>query len=89
MTTHVNVAAQARYKGLFKTKKELREALRNSPRDVLFVGASSLGPQLKWPVHGDDIPLGYSFSVAGPHPATDRRWYATVTRGKDGNPVIR
>jgi hypothetical protein len=41
-----------------------------------------MGPQYEGYVA--DVPVGVSLSVVGPDPYTDRRWYAQVSRSKDG-----
>jgi hypothetical protein len=64
-----------------KTKKALREAVK-AGTGVYFYGTSAMGPQYEGYVA--DVPVGVSLSVVGPDPYTDRRWYAQVSRSKDG-----
>lgn len=63
------------------TKKALREAVAIGKR-VYFYGTSELGPRYEG--YLDEVPVGVSLSVVGPNPYTNRRWYAQVSRSKEG-----
>jgi hypothetical protein len=74
-----------------RTKKALREALRDNPDTVLFDQTSMFAPGQPGdmgrylPVTGDSrIPPGVTLSVVGPDPHRERRWYASVTVAADG-----
>jgi hypothetical protein len=69
-----------------KSKKALREALRDAPETVRFDGTSSMGDQFDG--FADSIPEGISLTVAGPDPYTKRSWFATVTRSAEGKVKI-
>ena len=66
-----------------KTKRALREKLRDYPSEVVFDRTENTpGPQR---YRGDDLPEdGTKFSVCGPDPYTNRKWYATVERTDKG-----
>jgi hypothetical protein len=64
-----------------KTKTALKSAVRNG-WPIVFYGTSELGPQ--WEGNVGDVPEGVSLSVCGPDPYTDRRWWAQISRSKDG-----
>ncbi len=65
-----------------KSKKALREALRDAPGTVEFDGTSPLGPQFSGGVA--DIPDGATLSVCGPDPYRKRDWWANVSRTSGG-----
>lgn len=59
------------------TKKALREAMRNSPDQLVFYTTSSMFDGHK-SFFGDDLPKT-NLSVVGPDPFNYRKWYATIT----------
>jgi hypothetical protein len=65
------------------SKKAMKDALRESPVDVMFIGTALLDTA-QWSGRGSEIPIGVKLSVCGPDPFTQRRWHATVTRSADG-----
>lgn len=69
-----------------KNKKALREALAADPSTVRFDRTSALdcGPDIQ----GDSIPEGIILSVVLPNPYTDRKFYGSVTLGRDGKPKL-
>lgn len=70
------------------TKKALRDALRDNPGDVRFDNTHY--PVADWQqkvYRADELPEGIKFSVCGPDPYTDRKWFATVQL-KDGQPKV-
>lgn len=76
-----------------KTKAELKRLLKDQPQNVTFdttgnfprreetVIASDLGNR----PHADSE----SWSIVGPDPYSDRRWYATVTVNRLKNLVVK
>lgn len=64
------------------TKKELRDRVRQNPRSVRFYCTNLVGTT--WEGLVSDLPPGMILSISGPDPHRDRRWFATVKRGRDG-----
>jgi hypothetical protein len=60
-----------------KTKKALKEAMKNDPGSVSFDETSMFNTARDY--SGNDIPRGIILSVVGPDPYTKRSWYASVT----------
>lgn len=82
MSHYINAGARNPATGaLFPSKKALREAIRDTPGDVLVFGTSAftLGDY-----RADEIPAGVNFSIVGPDPYTSRKYYATLTRTPAG-----
>lgn len=69
-----------------KTKKALREALRDTPHLVSFDGTSPLSPDGGRNYRADEVPAGTTLVVCGPDPYTKRNWWAQVVL-KDGKPT--
>jgi hypothetical protein len=75
-----------------RTKKALREALRDTPDAVIFdrtlIPGRHLPPEFRGnylPVTGTHrIPTGVTLSVVGPDPYRVRKWYASVTVDSGG-----
>ena len=63
-----------------KTKKALKEAMRDDPASVVFDPTAAFGTQEF--IRGDDVPSGVVLVVVGPDPYTKRTWYANVTGTK-------
>jgi hypothetical protein len=66
-----------------KTKKELREAIKNDPSSVTFDVTSMFDSTSSY--KADDAELirsGVALSIVGPDPYNDRKWYATYKKGK-------
>lgn len=64
------------------TKEELKAKLRTDPRRVRFYCTNLMGSTWSGPV--PDMPHGAILVVWGSDPWRDRRWRATITRGRDG-----
>lgn len=62
-----------------KSKKALKEAIKNDPHRVTFDPTSIFDAKTSTSYYGDAIPNGVSLSVCGPDSYTLRKWYATVT----------
>jgi hypothetical protein len=61
-----------------KTKKELKELCKESPEKVLLNSTSAFGNGFSG--FATELPEGTTFTVVGPDPFRDRRWYANVVR---------
>lgn len=73
-----------------RTKKALREALASAPNTVRFDQTSNFRTgsyELTNTV--DQLRAGDTFTVVGPDPYTSRKWYASVTRDRDGKVKIQ
>lgn len=71
-----------------RTKSNLKRAIKEEPQNVYLYDTTAPilgGP--KWTGMASELPEGVIFNVVGPDPFTDRSWYASVYRGKDG--VVR
>ena len=66
----------------FDTKEELIDKLRTKPRGVYFYCTNLVGST--WSGLVPDMPPGTILVVWGPDPWRDRRWRATIQRGRDG-----
>ena len=64
------------------TKKALKEALAASPASVVFYETSAVPMPIL--INGSELVEGVKYSVTGPNPYKNRKWYATVelTGGK-------
>lgn len=66
-----------------RTKKALKEALKERPTEVSFDATSMFAQVGSYQL--DDLPgSGIKLSVTGPDPYTARNWYATVEVKADG-----
>lgn len=63
-----------------KTKKALKEALKNNPGDVLIVNLSAAltGEWAQPEYRANEMPEGVTAQVAGPDPERRRNWFASV-----------
>lgn len=68
-----------------KSKKLLKELLKENPSAVTLFATSQMGPQYAGPASG--LPDNVTFNVVGPDPYTKRDWYASVKKGASGNLV--
>lgn len=94
MTIWINAGARDANGERFKTKAALKRALKAAPQSVAFdttalattarpdeiVTASDLGNR---PRHTEE-----AWTIVGPDPYTDRRWYATVKVNRLKNLVV-
>lgn len=71
---YINVGAEGP-KGNFPTKKALGAQLAKDPSSVYIYGTSFFEP---YEGHAHTLPEGIRFSVVGPDPQTNRKWYATI-----------
>lgn len=63
------------------SKKELREALRDSPDRVRIEATSIFGDEYDGPA--SEMPEGVSATIVGPDPYTKRNWYGQIVRKSD------
>jgi len=71
-----------------RTKAQLKRVIAEDPAAVYLYDTTAPilgGP--KWEGTADTLPADTTFNVVGPDPFTDRSWYASVYRGRDG--VVR
>lgn len=61
-----------------KSKKALREALRDAPATVRFDATAAIGPDVGASFTGDKLPEGRRLDVTGPDPYRARDWWANV-----------
>lgn len=82
MANYVNVGVKDTSTNVdIPTKKALKERIAAYPATVWFYGTSDFGP-----FQGDyrDLVEGTRYSVTGPDPYNNRRWYATVEKLPNG-----
>lgn len=73
-----------------RTKKALREALATAPDTVTFDQTAMFpGTGYGAMIRPGEIAPGGMLTVVGPDPYTSRKWYATVTRNRDGKVTIK
>lgn len=70
----------------FKTKKELREAVRDEGPEAVTVFGTSVFENENALNVGE---LKESDVIVGPNVFSDRRWYANAVRGRDGKVRIK
>jgi hypothetical protein len=76
---YVNVGAQyAADKSDIPTKAALKRAIAANPAEVYFYGTSLIGDNGLDTGTLDILAKGVKYSVVGPNPYTNRKWYATV-----------
>jgi hypothetical protein len=86
MADYINCGAWTNRRVRVQTKKELKDLIAQDPALVIFdptslhPGSNNNGNDIS----GDSIPAGVVLSVAGPDPARNRKWYASVTKGAKG-----
>jgi hypothetical protein len=79
---YVNVGARYNVdKTEIPTKAALKRAIKENPASVLFEGTSEFHP-----FYGttDKLDEHAKYSVTGPNPYTNRKWYATVEKTAKG-----
>lgn len=82
--TYVQGGADFRFSGK-KTKAALKAAIKDDPGEVYLFDTSAFGS--KFSGSAKMLPPNISFNVVGPDPYSNRSWYATVYKGRDG--VVR
>lgn len=71
----------------FPTKASLKELFRSHPYLVVLYTTSALEPRKEYT--SDDLDIGVKYSVTGPNPYTNRKWYATVEKLQDGRITVK
>jgi hypothetical protein len=92
MTTWINAGAHAPDGSSFKSKAALKRALKAGERVTLYTTGNF--PNAEETVRAHDLgnrpnKASEAWSVVGPDPFTDRKWYATVTVNHLGNLVVK
>ncbi len=78
----VNVGASYKNSGQdIPTKKALKDALAHTPANVNLYSTSAFGNSEG--AIGSELVEGVKYTVTGPNPFTNRKWYATVTKTGD------
>ena len=84
---YVNVGTKNRNDGSdIPTKAALRRAIQANPDDVVVYGTSDYTP---FTGSADDLVIGDKYSVTGPNPYTNRKWYATLEKGPNGKITVK
>lgn len=87
MASYVNVGAMNRSDGSdIPSKAALKRAIAANADDVVIYGTSHFTP---FTGSADDLAVGVKYSVTGPNPYTNRKWYATVERFHSGLITIK
>jgi len=71
----------------FPTKSALKELFRTHPELVVLYTTSALEPTKEY--KSDELDIGVKYSVTGPNPYTNRKWYATVEKTPNGKITVR
>jgi hypothetical protein len=83
----VNVGVKHRSDGSdIPTKRALLGALSTNPDDVVVYGTSDFQP---FTGSAADLDIGVKYSVTGPNPYTNRKWYATMQKTADGRITLK
>lgn len=84
---YVNVGVSNRSDGTdIPTKAALKRAIAANPDDVVVYGTSDMSP---FTGSADDLLIGVKYSVTGPNPYTNRKWYATLEMGANGKVTVK
>jgi hypothetical protein len=71
-----------------RTKKALKEAVKDAPHTVTFDGTSPLSPDGGRNYRADEVPAGHVLVVCGPDPYIKRNWWANVKLKDDGSLTV-
>lgn len=83
---YVNVGVKNRNDGSdILTKKALKAALATNPDDVVVYGTSDFTP---FTGSAANLEIGVKYSVTGPNPYTNRKWYGTLQKTIDGKYLV-
>lgn len=66
--------------GRYKTKKALKEAVRDGENPVLEVTSMFLSPGEPTSIPFDELVEGKTYTIVGPDPYRARNWYANAVR---------
>lgn len=80
---YVNVGAKDTRDGTnIPSKKALKTLIATTPANVTLYNTSGFNGQSGRT--GDNLDIGVKYTVVGPNPYTNRKWYATVERTEKG-----
>jgi len=71
----------------FPTKSALKELFRTHPELVVLYTTSALEPTKEYKSH--ELVIGVKYSVTGPNPYNNRKWYATVEKLPSGKITVK
>lgn len=84
---YVNVGVQYDSYGKdIPTKRALKEAIAANPASVYMYGTSDITP---FSGSADKAVVGVKYSVTGPNPYNNRKWYATIEKGQNGKITVK
>jgi len=87
VASYVNVGVQNRSDGKdIPTKAALKRAIEANPDDVVVYGTSDHTP---FTGSADNLVIGVKYSVTGPNPYNNRKWYATVEKLQNGKITVK
>lgn len=84
--TFVNVGARMNNSDI-PTKKALKDVIASFPYKVVFYTTSAMEPSET--VTADELDTTVNYTVVGPNPYNNRKWYATVTRDNSGKITVK
>lgn len=68
----------------FRSKKAFREAVRDTPDNVLLTCLDLAGPNVGKEFRASEMPEDIRPYIAGPDPYVSRTWFANVRRTPNG-----
>lgn len=71
------------------TKSGLKGTLKTDRTLVTFYVTDAFGENVGKVLRGDDLDIGVKYSVTGPNPYNNRKWYATVEKRADGTITVK
>ena len=86
MTRYINGDAKDEHGRRFPTKKALKEAFKAEPALVTLLPTELFTTDM--PTLASDVKPGEAWSIVGPNPYSDRRWYATVEHNSKGQVTV-
>ncbi len=85
---YVNVGAKHYSSGHdIATKSGLKKMIQENPDKVLLYTTSLFGNQFT--KKATELDTGVKYSVVGPNPYNNRKWYATVEKRTDGKVTVK
>lgn len=73
----------------YPTKRALKQAIMDKPDNVFFYGTSVIPGTVLDTGTVDILGKGVKYSVTGPNPYTNRKWYATVEIKENGTIYVK
>lgn len=87
---YVNVGARSNLTNLdIPTKADLKRQLGDKPALVTFYSTDAIGEGRDKLWFGDSLDIGTKYTVTGPNPYTNRKWYATVEKAPNGKITVK